>query len=106
MAIALFTTNMTTLKQEREAIVERAGHMVSEYLPVEYELHTNNFMNYLRTALLSHEEKVMERVKREYIKEVLLDFHKSRLENKGYDFFFKLSTDLDALTLPITDETK
>jgi hypothetical protein len=32
-----------------------------------------------------------------YIKSVLLDFHRSSLEGKGYDFFFRLSTDLDKL---------
>jgi hypothetical protein len=34
---------------------------------------------------------------REYLKETLLDYEKNRLDGKGYDFFFKLSTDLDKL---------
>ncbi len=42
-----------------------------------------------------HQER--EKAVREYIKNVLLDFHKSRMDGNGYDFFFKLNTDLDSL---------
>ena len=35
--------------------------------------------------------------RRKYITEILTDQHKSELEGKGYDFYFKLRTDLDQL---------
>lgn len=48
---------------------------------------------------------IREEAVKSYIKGVILDFHKSRLNGApGYDFFFKLSTDLDALT-PTTNHT-
>lgn len=36
-------------------------------------------------------------VLKDYIKSILLGVEESRLNGKGYDFFFKLNTDLDKL---------
>jgi len=39
----------------------------------------------------------MDETKKEFLIRILLDFHKSRLEGKGYDFFFVLSNELEEL---------
>ena len=58
--------------------------------------------HWLRTTL----QEALEQGRLEYIKSVLLDFHKARLDGApGYDFFFKLSADLDALTKPNVEST-
>ena len=45
-------------------------------------------------------EAKIKQERREYIKEVLLDFEKARMNGApGYDFYFKLRTDLDKLNL-------
>lgn len=64
--------------------------------------YANGFEADLRKAL----KEALEQGRREYIKSVLLDFHKARLDGApGYDFFFKLSADLDALTKPNVEST-
>ena len=38
-----------------------------------------------------------EKIIREYLVGVLLEEHRNKLEGKGFDFYFKLRTDLDKI---------
>ncbi len=52
------------------------------------------------SALIFTVSEIREKAKRELLIEVLSDFNKSQLENKGYDFFFVLRNKLDELNRP------
>ncbi len=53
---------MTTLKEEREAIVDSFSVMMTQRYYYAHDGTKKDAQDWLRTALISHEEKVMERV--------------------------------------------
>jgi len=86
---------LTAWRTENHEAMSGGGEGIAEKWSRQVE---KEFEEWLSTAYaLGREEE-----RADYIKGVLLDFHKNTMEGKGYDFFFKLSTDLEDL-LSITN---
>jgi vacuolar-type H+-ATPase subunit E/Vma4 len=83
---------MKTLAEEREAIVEELSNWVTRG----YEEIAKND---IRQALISHEEKVVARVREEIARELEKYQHESDMNSIGIQHLIK-----KLLTLPITDE--
>lgn len=83
--------------QEESASREEFYEIIENLITQETEKARAIGATYGYESGLKEAERLAKKSVGSYIKNVLLDFHKSRMEGNGYDFFFKLSTDLATL---------